>query len=835
MSSSPATETTAPSHTPTKKTEEKYDASSIDVLSGIDHVRKRPGMYIGGVGDGSGLHHMVFEVVDNCVDEALGGYCTQVEVILHHDGGISIADNGRGIPVDMHSSGRPACEVILCEMNSGGKFNQDSYKVSGGLNGVGVSVVNALSEELILEVKRDGFLHRQKFSRGGPTSTLEVLGKTTERGTSIRFKPDPLIFSNTDFSHDIIVNRLREQAFLNSGLKIRVYDERQNKDQTFWHEVGAGIRDFIVYLNKNKAVLHKKPISIVGERPIKNGTATCQVEVAIQWNDSYHENIVCFTNNVKNPGGGKHLEGFKAALTRTLNNYIAREMQKQTGKLEIAGEDMREGLTAVISVKLPEPNFNAQNKEQLLSMEAKSTTESVVSEKLSLWCEQNPAEVKNIVSKIVDAAKAREAARKARELTRRKGALDSAGLPGKLADCQEKDPSRSELYIVEGDSAGGSAKSGRDRRFQAILPLRGKILNVEKARFDKMLSSQEIVTLISAIGAGIGTDEFDANKARYHKIILMTDADVDGSHIRTLLLTFFYRQMRDLVDRGYLYIAQPPLYKVSKGRSDIYLKDTEALEKHLMQLATTGAQVSHNATAVEPEAVRAASLAFFAYERLLDKLRRRLDIRVIDALVRGVALESHNVEEQKPEAMAKIITDFMKAHDVEGFPVTVSRQEISKQIANDESAPPEIVFTVSATRNGAPVVTKVNHNLLESPEYHELVRLAKRMQIIGVGPFQITKTSGTVLHVPHIDALVQKLDEESRRSLKIQRYKGLGEMNPEQLWETAMNPQNRVLLQVQVKDAQEADKVFSDLMGDEVDPRREFIEQASLESANLDV
>ena len=803
-----------------------YDASSIKVLEGLSAVRKRPGMYIGDTDDGSGLHHMVFEVVDNAIDEALAGHCDTVDVTVHVDGSVSISDNGRGMPVDMHESGRPATEVILCVLHSGGKFDQNSYKVSGGLHGVGVSVVNALSEELILEVKRAGRVHRQTFSRGDPTSGLEVVGETTERGTTLRFKPDPLIFSDVEFSFDVLSARLREQAFLNRGVKVNITDERTGKEHKFVFE--DGIREFVQHLNKSRAVLHPTPVYMFGDRPLGETGTVCTVDIALQWNDSYQENVTCFTNNIKNADGGTHLAGFRAALTRSLNTYINREFAKAIGKMAIQGEDMREGLTAVVSVKLPDPKFDSQTKNKLVSSDVKGAVESLLADKLSAWLDENPNEAKSICGKVIDAGRAREAARKARELTRRKGALDGMGLPGKLADCQEKDPAASELYIVEGDSAGGSAKSGRDRRTQAILPLRGKILNVEKARFDKMLSSQEITTLIMALGTGIGRDEFDAQKARYHKIILMTDADVDGSHIRTLLLTFFYRQMRDLVERGYLYIAQPPLFKVAKGKSEQYLKDKEALERYLVDLSIKSSHVRTPKGAVESDVLRVACLAFYAYDRLLERLRRRLDVRILDAVIRGAQIEAPDLTgDVDLSRVQKLLETHVQQHAPETLPVTVT-------VTPDLERTDMFMLTVHSLHNGAPVHTKISHTLLESPEYTELKRLRDRMAMLGEGPYTIER-SATAIESDSVDALVRRLDEEAQKGLSIQRYKGLGEMNAEQLWDTTMNPANRSLLQVRIEDAVEADQVFSDLMGDEVEPRREFIEKTALDVVNLDI
>jgi DNA gyrase subunit B len=806
--------------------EDYTGAASIQKLDYPDSVRKRPGMYIGDTDDGSGLHHMVFEIVDNSVDEALAGFCDTVDVTLHIDGSVSVKDNGRGIPVDMHPSGRPTTEVVLCELHAGGKFDQNSYKVSGGLHGVGASVVNALSEELDLEVRRAGKIYKQKFVRGIVASPLTVVGETSDRGTTLRFRPDPLIYSKTEFSFDTLSARLREQAFLNKGVRINIVDERAGgKAHNFYFE--NGIAEFVAHLNKSRQVLHAKPVYMTGERPLGAGPQTCTVDVALQWNDSYQENVFCFTNNIKNADGGTHLAGFRAALTRTVNAYIQRELAKRADKINIEGEDMREGLTAVVSVKMPDPKFSSQTKAKLVSSDVKAAVESVLQDKLQAWFDENPNEAKSVCGKVIDAARAREAARKARELTRRKGALDGLGLPGKLADCQEKDPAQSELYIVEGDSAGGSAKSGRDRRSQAILPLRGKILNVEKAREDKMLSSQEITTLITALGTGIGREEFDAQKARYHKIILMTDADVDGSHIRTLLLTFFYRQMRELVDRGYLYIAQPPLYKVQKGKSERYLKDDEALERFLVDESIRSAHVVTKQGTVEGDTLKAACMAYYAYRRLLDKLRRRIDIRALDAAIRGARLSPPDLVVVDTAAIEARLKAHLEVHAPQCLPVRVE--------AGDDQARASVqALSIHTVHNGAPVVTRVTQQLLESPEVQELIRLVTRMDLVGEAPYAVEKGQSS-LDAATIDELVKRLDDEARRGHTIQRYKGLGEMNPNQLWETTMDPRNRTLLQVKIEDAVEADQVFTDLMGDEVEPRREFIEKSALDVVNLDI
>jgi DNA gyrase subunit B len=809
-----------------------YSSNSIQVLEGLEAVRKRPGMYIGNTQDGTGLHHMVFEIVDNSIDEALAGYCDTVTILLHNDGSVTVKDNGRGIPTDMHPKlGRPTTEVVMCVLHAGGKFDQNSYKVSGGLHGVGASVVNALSESLELTVYRNGRQYKQLFARGDVKSGLIDEGTTEERGTSVRFKPDPHMFAITEFSFDTLTARLREQAFLNKGVHIHIIDERApDKKHHFFFE--DGIREFVAHLNKNRQVMHPTPITISAERILGEGPAMCTVDVAMQWNDSYQENVYCFTNNVKNNDGGTHLAGFRAAMTRTLNNYLQKELAKALGKIQVQGEDMREGLTAVVSIKMPDPQFSSQTKEKLVSNDAKAAVEGVVGDKLAAWFDENPGEAKSICAKALDAARAREAARKARELTRRKGALDLGGLPGKLADCQEKDPALSEIFIVEGDSAGGSAKSGRERRTQAILPLRGKILNVEKARFDKMLSSQEIITLITALGTGIGHDEFDANKARYHKIVLMTDADVDGSHIRTLLLTFFYRQMREVIERGYLYIAQPPLYKVQKGKSEKYLKDNEALERYLVEQSLQLGNVSSIAGPIPTEVLRAACMAYYQLERIFQRTRRRISPLVVDALMRGAQLTSADLQKATwsvaaAERIQNSIGEHLKLNAPQILPVRVS-------VEDDPLKPESNTLVVETRDNGLPLVTKITAAMLDSPDLNEARRAVAKIRLLGDGPYKIEKSQNT-LSLDTIDALVKRLDDDARKGHNIQRYKGLGEMNPEQLWETTMHPTNRTFLQVRIEDAVEADKVFADLMGDEVDPRREFIEKCSLEVVNLDV
>jgi len=742
-----------------------------------------------------------------------------------------VTDDGRGIPVDLHEKGKSAVEVIMTSLHSGGKFDASSYKVSGGLHGVGVSVVNALSDELVLEIQRDGKTYRQTYLKGEPKAPLAEVGETTGTGTSVRFKPDRSVFSDTDFKFDVLANRLREQAFLNQGLRIEIVDERSDKSHSFLYE--DGIREFVAHLNKNKSVLHPEPIAFCGTRPLIEGGPECEVEVAMQWNDSYQESVFCFTNNIKNTDGGTHLAGFRAALTRSVNGYITNQNLLKNGKAALAGEDSREGLTAVVSVKLPDPKFNSQTKEKLVSSDVKGVVESIVGGALGAYFEENPGQAKAIAQKVVDAARAREAARKARELTRRKGALESAQLPGKLADCQERDPALSEIFIVEGDSAGGSAKSGRDRRAQAILPLRGKILNVEKARFDKMLSSQEIIVLITALGTGIGPDEFDPQKARYHKIIIMTDADVDGSHIRTLLLTFFYRQMRGLVERGYLYIAQPPLYKVSKGKRETYLKDDPALESFLLDLATSSIEVTADAgngaaQVLSQASVKGAALAYLGYQKLLQRMRKRRDPRVVDALVRGARINPEVLRDGDALKLAVESTgDFLERYYPEVLPVEGALRTDKEQGG---------YFVVLTTRhNGAPVETKVNQKLVDSPEFTELRALHERMQAVGAAPYSAQPAKGERTLYDTVDELVRALLDTARKGQTIQRYKGLGEMNPDQLCETTMDPETRTLLQVRVDDAVAADQIFTVLMGDAVEPRREFIEKNALDASNLDI
>ncbi|TAN44156.1 MAG: DNA topoisomerase (ATP-hydrolyzing) subunit B [Nitrospirae bacterium] len=789
-----------------------YGAEDIKILKGLSAVRVRPAMYIGSTGI-DGLHHLVYEVVDNSVDEALAGYCNLIEVVLHNDGSCTVIDNGRGIPTGAHSGdpeGRTAAEIVLTELHAGGKFESSAYKISGGLHGVGVSVVNALSEWLDVEIKQEGQVYQQRFERGVPKGPLAIVGKTKGRGTKVTFKPDTEIFEVTDFHYDVLAQRLRELAFLNRGLKITIADQRSAENQEFFYK--GGIESFVEHLNKNKTPVHPKPVYISGE---KEGIS---VEIALQYNDGYSENIYTFANNINTREGGTHLVGFKAALTRTSNSYASSAGIIKDGKESISGEDIREGLTAVISVKIPNPQFEGQTKMKLGNSEVKGLVESITNEALSRYYEENPSVAKKIIEKAIQAARAREAARKARELTRRKGVLEDTGLPGKLADCSEKDPARSELFIVEGDSAGGSAKQGRDRRFQAILPLRGKILNVEKARFDKMLTSEEIKTLITALGTGIGPEDFDAAKSRYHKVVVMTDADVDGAHIRTLLLTFFYRQMPQLIENGYLYIAQPPLYKVKKGKTEKYRQNEAELLEMLFELAAEDIQIAGGTGTISGKKMIPFLKKISSHERILDWFeRKRIDPDAITLLLKWGVGDNDLKSKEAVEKLAEKLKANLKELNVGDISFDEEHEAYTVEIVRQNFR-----WTLSSL-------------LLLSPEYREIAnRYREIVEAFGALPFKAA-VKGEDREITSIKELLKVTIEVSKKGLNIQRYKGLGEMNPQQLWETTMDPAKRTLLQVTVEDSVKAEEIFTTLMGDQVDPRKEFITKHALEAKNIDI
>ena len=815
---------------PTGKGGKDYGEGSIQVLEGLEAVRKRPGMYIGDTHDGTGLHHCVWEVVDNAVDEHLAGHCDTIRVTIHADGSASIEDNGRGIPVGIHSKGVSAAEVVMTVLHAGGKFDNDSYKVSAGLHGVGVSAVNAVSESLKMEIRREGKLWYQAYARGVPKGPIEAIGATDRTGTKIIFKPDLAIFSNTDFSWEVLNNRLREISFLNAGLTIYLRDERDTpaREQTYHFE--GGIREFVRLLSKNKTPLHDDVIYI------KDTRDSVEVEVAMQWSDSYNEQVFCYTNNVHNKDGGTHLTGLRAALTKTINTYgQAQNLLKELKGTPLSGEDVREGVITIVSIKHPDPSFSSQTKDKLVSSEVKGIVENVVNDRLASFLEENPAVARKILDKTVMAARARDAARKAREMVQRKGMLDASNLPGKLADCQSKDPTESELYIVEGDSAGGTAKQARDRRFQAILPLRGKILNVERARLEKMLSNQEVGTLITALGAGIG-DGLDLTKLRYHRVILMTDADVDGSHIRTLLLTFFYRQLSDALKNGYIYIAQPPLYRVKKGKKEQFLKDDDAFDRFILDAGTDrlALRAKGGSHTLKGELLRKQLDELLRWRKLLKALERRAESAIVAALVRGTTLDSEALTDKAR------LEDEMKKLEAAVALIEPDLLPLAPSYVHDAEHGRYSVEI--ATRAGVSTrTTRIDFDLLEGGELAQLKAIDEHIRLLGAAPFVSIELDeegnehGDEAEIGTVDDVWEHVNKRGRKGLGIQRYKGLGEMNADQLWETTMNPETRVLLQVRVDDAVQTEEIFSVLMGDQVEPRRDFIETHALDVRSLDI
>jgi DNA gyrase subunit B len=819
---------------PISQPDNAYGASSIQILEGLEAVRKRPGMYIGDTSDGTGLHHLVFEVLDNSIDEALAGHCNDIHVTIHADNSISVTDNGRGVPTglkldDKHDPKRSAAEIVMTELHAGGKFDQNSYKVSGGLHGVGVSCVNGLSEWLRLTVRRDGKKHFMEFHRGvvqnrelvtedGITySPMHVVGDTENRGTEVHFMPDITIFGNVEFHYDILAKRMRELSFLNNGVRIRLTDQRDGKEDDF--AFIGGVKGFVEYINKAKQVLHPNVFHAIGEKD------NVTVEVAMQWNDSYNESVLCFTNNIPQRDGGTHLTGLRAAMTRVLNKYITDHDIAKKAKIETSGDDMREGLSCVLSVKVPEPKFSSQTKDKLVSSEVRAPVEDVVAKALEEFLQETPNDAKIITNKIIDAARARDAARKAREMTRRKGVLDGVGLPGKLADCQEKDPAKSEIYIVEGDSAGGSAKQGRDRKFQAILPLRGKVLNVERARFDKLISSEQIVTLVTALGTGLGKDDYNLEKLRYHRIIIMTDADVDGAHIRTLLLTFFYRQMPEIVERGFIYIAQPPLYKIKAGKDERYLKDTHELNQHMLKLALQGSELTaaEGATPITGDALGELARAYLLAQAVVDRLSRFYDVNALGAVMDGIELDLSTQESTGASAAA--LEAALRADPL--------KPEVTVEPAYD--AVREIrSLHINRRHHGNVKVSVIDEDFQLTADYKQLQTTANTFKGL-IGPGAVIKRGERSMAVTDFKSAMKWLIADAERNVTKQRYKGLGEMNPSQLWETTMDPTVRRLLRVQIEDAIAADGIFTTLMGDDVEPRRAFIESNALRAGNIDV